>query len=122
MESVAVYAHIEDVDDIFDDLAEGQGDDGQIIAPEPQNGHAHDKAGDSGAHGAHQHGHRQTDGAGGDRLLEGEGDHNAGERAHAHKAGVAEAQLTGDAHYQIQGDGHGDIGADGHKLSLQRGG
>ena len=58
-------------------------------------------------------------GAGGDRLLEAE-DHNAGERAHAHKARVAEAQLTGDAHYQIQGDGHGDIGADGHKLSLQR--
>ena len=44
-------------------------------------------------------------------------DERAGERADAHEAGVAEAQLTQHTDGQVQRDRHNDIGADGHELA-----
>ena len=122
VQPLGIHAHIQDIKDILDDLAKGQGDNGQIVALQTQHGHAHDHAGDTGAHCAHQHGHCQPGDAVGDGLLQGHGGHDAREGAHAHKARVAQGQLPGEAHHQVQGHGHGDIGADGHQLPGDGGG
>ena len=45
----AVQAHIQVVEDVLDDLAEGQRHDGQIVAPETQHRNADEKADDAGA-------------------------------------------------------------------------
>ena len=55
------------------------------------------------------------------RSLQRDGERRAGEGAQAHKARVAQRELTRDAHHQVQGDRHGDVGADGDQLSLQHG-
>ena len=65
---------------------------------------------------------KKAQGAHRDQLLQGDGGHHAGEGTHAHKAGVAQAQLAGDAHHQVQCHSHGDIGTDGDQLPLKGGG
>ena len=55
-------------------------------------------------------------------LAQPHGHYNAGERADAHKARVAEAQLAGNADRQVEGNGHDDIRADRHELTLERAG
>ena len=118
MQAVLIPAHQQAVDDVPDDLAEGQGDDGQIVAPQPQHGHAHDDAGDGGKDGAHQDGQHHPRQLAGHRGGQAHGGDDAGEGAHAHKARVAQGQLTQDTHGQVQRDGHDNISADGHQQAL----
>ena len=122
VEAIFIHTDVENVDDVFDDLPKGQSDDGKVVAAETEHRHTYDGAGNTGQDGANDHGHQQPEGAGGDGGLEREIGHHTGKGPHAHKAGVAQAQLTGNAHHQVEGDGHGDIGTDRHQLSLKGGG
>ena len=69
MQAAAVHAHIEAVDDVLDDLAEGQRDDGQIVALKPQHRDADEHTGDGGKECADHNGEDQADGTGGDGVL-----------------------------------------------------
>ena len=70
MQAAAVHAHIEAVDDVLDDLTEGQRDDGQIVALKSQHRDADEHTGDGGKECADHHGEDQADGTGGDGVLE----------------------------------------------------
>ena len=121
VEAVFIHPQVDVGDQALDDLAEGQGDDGQVVAVEPQHRDADEEAQHGGHQGAEDHGQGQPQRGGGHAVLEGLGKGGAGEGPQAHEAGVAQAQLAGDAHHQVQGQGHGDIGADGDELALQHG-
>ena len=74
-----------------------------------------------GEHGADEH--RETSDERGSlrtELLQRDGRHDARERAHAHEASVAQAQLAGDADDEVERHRHDDVGADGDELALQR--
>ena len=119
MQAVLIHAQIDVGDQALDNLAEGQGDDGQIVAVEAEDRHADEKAEDAGDHAAQHHGQSQTEGLHLHAVLQGGGHRAAGKGADAHKARVAQGQLAGDAHHQVEGQGHGHIGADGDQLPLQ---
>ena len=93
MEALAVHPHVQHHDDVLDDLPEGQGDDGEIIALQAQHGHAHNHAPRRPEHRAHRHGQGKAQGGEGDRLRQQEGGHHPGEGPQAHKARVAQGQL-----------------------------
>ena len=117
MEAPGIPAHQQAVDQFLDDLAEGQRHDGQIVAPQTQHRGTDDHAGHGSHSGAHDHGDCQSQGIGGNGALQAHGSDDAGEGAHAHETGVAQAQFAQDAHGQVQGDGHGHVAADGDQLS-----
>ena len=104
-------AHDQAVDEVLDDLAEGQGDDGQIVAPEPQYGYAHDDARDARAYGAGHHSDGQPQRFKGDGLCQTHGSDDAGKSAHAHKSRMAQTQLTQNTHSEVQGHSHDHIAA-----------
>ena len=56
VEAGLVHPHIEHHDDVLNDLPEGQGDNGQIVPPEPQHRHAHQQSEKAGEGGTHHHG------------------------------------------------------------------
>ena len=56
VQAVLIPAHQKAVDQILDDLAEGQGDNGQVVPPEPQHRNPDDEAHDGGKEGAHHQG------------------------------------------------------------------
>ena len=118
VQAAAVHAHDEAGDELLEDLAEGQGHDGQVVAVEAQHRDAHQKAHHGGEEGADNHGEGQAQGGGGDGGGKTHGGDDAGEGAHAHEARVAQGQIAQDAHHQVQGDGHDDIAADGHQHAL----
>ena len=114
------YAAVQQaVDQLLDDFTKGQGHNGQIVAAEPQYRGTNQETGDGGEERTQDHGYGQTNPVGGNGRLEGHGGDDAGEGADAHKARVAQAQLSQDAHSQIQGNGHGHIGADGYQLAAE---
>ena len=100
---VAVHGHPDTVDNALDNFTEGQGHNGQIVAPQTQNGNADQEARDTGAQTAANQGADQPEGFGfdGQAVEHPAGNDHAGEGAHAHKSGVAQAQLTGNAHHQV---------------------
>ena len=53
MQAGAVYTNIEVVQDVLNDLAESQGDDGQIVALEPQGRNTHQQAQQGGGRERH---------------------------------------------------------------------
>ena len=59
MQAAVVHAQVNGVHDIFDDLAKCQGNDGQIVAGQAQNGNTNDDAEDTGHSAAHNKGASQ---------------------------------------------------------------
>ena len=119
LEAVLIHAQINVGQQALDDLAESQGNNGQIVAVEAQHGDTDKEAEETGQGGAHQHGHGQAQGSKGDHAGQSTGSGAAHKGADAHKSGVAQAQLAGHANHQVQGQSHGDVGTDGDQLSLQ---
>ena len=119
MDAPAVHPHIEHHDDVLDDLAEGQGDDGQVVTLEAEHRHAHDRAAQGTEGRPHRHGHRQAQGGHGDGALQQDGGGDAGEGPQAHEARVAQGQLAQNAHRQVQGHRHHDVAAGGHQQGLE---
>ena len=121
LEAVFVHPQVDVGDDALDDLTESQGDNGQVVAVEPEHRDADEEAQQGGHRRPRRHGQRQAQGGEGHAVLEGQGHGGAGESADAHKARVAQAQLAGHAHHQVQGQGHDYVRADGDQLALQHG-
>ena len=109
-------AQITGVHNVLDDLTKSQRDDGQVVAGQTQNRDADEHAEQTCHRAADHEGQQQCKGLRGvfghDDI-----DERTGERADAHEAGVAEAQLTQHTDGQVQRDRHNDIGADGHELA-----
>ena len=124
MQALAVQRNIQAVDDVADDFTERQRDDRQIVAAQAQHRNTDDHARDTGRRAAGQNRQQQAERfvRHAHALAQPHGHYNAGERADAHKARVAEAQLAGNADRQVEGDGHDDIRADRHELTLERAG
>ena len=118
MQAVRIPAEVHDVDDVLDDLTEGEGYDGEVVALEAEYRHADDDAGERRKDRADDHGNSQTQRSERDGVREaGRGD-DAGERAYRHEAGMAERQLAEDADGQVERDRHDDIRADRHEQAL----
>ena len=113
---MGIHAQITGVHNVLDDLTKSQRDDGQVVTGQTQNGDADEHAEQTCHRAADHEGQQQCKGLWGvfghDDI-----DERAGERADAHEAGVAEAQLTQHTDGQVQRDRHNDIGADGHELA-----
>ena len=120
MQAVLIPAHQKAVDQILDDLAEGQGDNGQVVPPEPQHRNPDDEAHDGGKEGTHHQGDDHPHQIIWDSRLQAHGGNDAGEGAHAHEAGMAQRQLSQNADGQVQGDGHAHVAADGNQHTAQR--
>ena len=75
---------------VLDDLAEGQGDDGEVVAAQPEHRHAHDDARDGGKRRADDDGDYEAQLRRGHGALQAHGGDDAGKRADAHEARVAE--------------------------------
>ena len=119
VQAVLVAADDEAVYELFDYLAEGQGDDGEIVAAQAEHGDADNDTRYGGAGRAGDEGYGEPHGLGGDGGLEAHRRHDAGEGADAHEARVAEAQLAEDADGEVQRDGHDDVAAYGHELAAE---
>ena len=119
MQPLFVHSQVSVGEHAFDDLAKGQGHDGQIVAVEAQHWDADEEPEEAGQGGADHHSHTQAHRREGDQLRQPVGGGTAQERSNAHKARVTQGQLSGHAHHQVQGQGHGHIGADGDQLPLQ---
>ena len=117
VEAVRIKAQVHGVQHVLDDLAEGQGHDGEIVAPQAQHRDADEEAEHAGHHTADEHGERKAQHRGHFRAGD-DPEHRAGESAHAHKARMAQAQLAQDAHGEVQRDSKHHIGADGHQHAL----
>ena len=113
---MGIRAQITGVHNVLDNLTKSQRDYGQIVAGQAQNGDADEHAEQACHRAADHEGQQQCKGLRGvfghDDI-----DERAGECADAHKAGVAEAQLTQHTDGQVQRNRHDDIGADGHELA-----
>ena len=103
------------VDQVDDDHAEAQGDDGQIVALQPQGRNTHQQAQQSGGRPSGQHAqqqHQQKDGAGflriDARTLERQGDQRRRIGADGHEAAMPQGQLPQKAQHQIQRRRHDD--------------
>ncbi len=115
-----IGADIHIADDILHDLAEGQGHDGQIVAPQPQDGNADEEADDGSQQTADENGNNHQQNGVTDVLVQKGNGHNAGKRADAHKTGMAQAQLAADAHQKVQGNRQGDVDTDGNQVTIDR--
>ena len=122
METVAVHAQIDHIDQILDDLTESQRHDSQIISPEPEHRDTDQHAADAGAYYAHQQ--RQCKAQRGycNRLHHAFGKYRAGKCSHAHKSRMPQAQLTQDTYRQVQGNRQDHIDAQGDQDPLQKAG
>ena len=100
VQAVGIHAQITGVHNVLDDLTKSQRDDGQVVAGQTQNGDADEHAEQTCHRAADHEGQQQCKGLRGvfghDDI-----DERAGERADAHEAGVAEAQLTEDPDGQV---------------------
>ena len=118
MQTGIIQTEIHNVYNVFDDLTEGEGYDGEVVALEAQYRHADDDAGERREDRADDHGNSQTQRSERDGVRKaGRGD-DAGERADRHEAGMAERQLAEDADGQVERDRHDDIRADRHEQAL----
>ena len=104
MQPLAIQREVKAVQHVADDLSKGQRHDGQVIAPQPQHRYADQHTGDAREDAADHHCQDQLQQLAFDaehRVQPGRCD-NAGKRADAHEAGVAQAQLARNAHHQVQ--------------------
>ena len=89
----AVVAEIAGVDDVLDNLAERQRDDGEIVARKAQDRHADDDAEQPGRRAARQESQRQR-GKHGQAVAQQRPYQHPGKSPHAHEPGVPQAQLA----------------------------
>ena len=118
MEALGIGAGVEVADDVLHDLAEGQGHNGQIVAPQPQDRHTNEKAHNSGKHAAAEHGQQQPQEIIGDNIVQKRRENDAGKSADAHKTGMAQTQLAADAYQQVQRHRQRNIHTDGNQQTL----
>ena len=102
----------------LDDLAEGQGHDGQVVAAQTEGGDTDDDTADSGHTAAHQKGDEEGHDTVAQRFLQKRGHLTADVGTHAHKSRVAQGKLTEEAHHQ--GQGHRQDDADGDLLQKEQ--
>ena len=119
MQPLFVHPQIGVGEHTFDDFSERQRHDGQIVAVEAQNRNSDEESKEAGQGGTDHHRHPQSHRREGDQLRQPVGGGAAQERTDAHKARVAQGELSGYAYHQIQGQGHGHISTDGDQLPLQ---
>ena len=113
-------AHIQVLQDIPQDLAKCQGHDGQVVAPQTQGRNTHQEADHTSGQAAAQKANDQTNGGVRQNAFEkGCGDH-ARIYANAHKACMAQAQLTADTYQQVQRYSQADVHADTHQLAAHK--
>ena len=120
MQAGAVQTDVQHIDDILDDLAEGQRDDREIVALEAQHRHADDHARNRSADAADDDRKREPQRLKGYCIGQRRGGHNAGKCAHRHEARMAERQLAQDADRQVERNREDDIGADRHEQALHQ--
>ena len=113
VQAVFVAADDQAVDELLDDLAEGERHDGEVVALQAEHRRADEKTDDGGKDRTDDHRDGETHRSARDRTHEALRDHDAGKCADAHKARVTEAQLTEDTDREVQRHGHGHIAADG---------
>ena len=117
MEAAVVGADVHVADEVLQDLTEGQGDDGQIVAPQTQDGDTDEEAHDASHGAAADHGDGQAQNVRFHTASQQTADDNAGEGADAHETGMAQAQLTADADQQVQRNGQHDVAAGGDQIA-----
>ena len=115
MNAVGIAANIHIVDQVFQDFAEGQRHNGEVVASQAHDRQADDDAEQSRHHAAADNGDDQQQNLAGNDGLQQRRHDDAGKGAHPHKSGMTQAQLTGNAHHQVQGNGQNDVGTDGNQ-------
>ena len=120
VQALFIAANDEAVDKLLDDLAEGERHDGEIVALQAEHGRADEKADERGEKRTDEHREREAHGAIRNESRKALRDNDTGERANAHKACVAEAQLAENADREVQRNGHGHIAADRHEKTDDR--
>ena len=119
METAAVSSDEQHVYQVFNNLAEGQGHNRQIIAPQPQHRDTDEHAEEGCRKSADNQGQNKPQQAVGNGILHTFGKEGAGKGSHAHKSRMAQAQLSQHAYHQVQGDCQNYIVAEGYQQSLQ---
>ena len=120
VQALFIAADDEAVDKLLDDLAEGERHDGEIVALQAEHGRADEKADERGEKRADEHREREAHGAIRNESRKTLRNDDTGERAYAHKARVAKAQLAENADREVQRNGHGHIAADRHEKTDDR--
>ena len=118
VQAVGVDADVQIVDEGLDDLAEGEGHNGKVVAVEPQDRDADQQTDDRGQQRAACERDDKNPSVRNAGAVECGGDHRSGEGADAHESGVSEGKLAEHADREVQRQRHDDIGADRHKLPL----
>ena len=118
MQTGIIQTKIHNVYKVFDDLTEGEGYDGEVVALEAQYRHADDDTRNRRKQSGNDHSDSQTQRCKRNRIRQTGGGDNARKRADRHKARMAERQLTEDADGQVERDRHDNIRADRHKQTL----
>ena len=118
MQTGIVQTEVHNVYKVLDDLTEGEGYDGEVVALEAQHRHADDNTRNRRKQSGNDHGDSQTQRCKRNRIRQTGGGDNARKRADRHKARMAERQLAEDADGQVERDRHDNIRADGHEQTL----
>ena len=119
MQALGIHAQVAGVHEVLDNLTESQCDDGQIIAGQTQDRDADQEAEDTSHNAAHHKGQQQRCRLGEGGVIQADPHQRTGKSAHAHKPGVAQAQLAQHADGQVQGDSHDNVCADRHQLTRE---
>lgn len=118
MEACAVTTQEYDVDHIFNDLAEGQSYDGQVVALQTKYRNTDQEA----EQGSHCSSHQKCQEESKSRRLNyvscDLGKQRSGKGSGAHEARVSQTQLSQDTYGQVQGDGQNHVYAQGNQKSL----
>ena len=112
IEAQSAAGEIKIGDDVLDDLAASQGDNGKIVAPEPQGGQTDRKAKERRYQAANDHGKRQADRHGED-IHQGDGQKAAGEKPDRHEPSVAQGEFPQKADNEIERDRQHDVDRNG---------
>ena len=117
METLVVNANIHIVDDILHDLTKRQRHDSQIVTTQTQNGDTNDKAHHTSHNAAADHCQNQAANIAGNSALKQSCHDDAGECTDAHKARMAQAQLTADTNQQVQRNCQNNVSTDGNQIA-----
>ena len=118
MEACAVAAQEYDVDHIFNDLAEGQGYDGQVVALQTKYRNTDQEAEQRGYCSSHQKCQEEPKPRRVNHVSRDLGKQRSGKGSGAHEARVSQTQLSQDTYGQVQGDGQNHVYAQGNQKSL----
>ena len=121
MKPFVIYANIENVDQVLDDLTKCQGYDSQIVTAKSQYRNTDENSKNSSNHCTYQDCKDQSWNRR-EQITGNMGKYSTGISSNAHKASMSKTQLSGITNYQVQGKGSDGVNADGNQKSGKQSG